>query len=224
MSARLDAIRDMQDAGLFVPSLEDIKAKAKKQACRLLSLWKQRNRNVTTIRLCAEQLGIGDWQIRRLVRENLIWSALECFTSKTNRRYRARIVDVDEVKRAWREVQEQDAKRQEAAPKCEQPPTDLVPIRQMRRELGVGENTLGQWIRRGDLPAQRITVHASRRNGPQWFVDRNVAIAVFKQKRAARHGKNMRRDETVPITPLIRELWGIVETHPDVSAFWRQEQ
>lgn len=71
-------------------------------------------------------------------------------------------------------------------------------------------NTLFVWVKREEVKAKKyISETRKGRNALQWHADRNEAQALLIKKLACRYGKPLRRILSVPVTPLIAELWGL---------------
>ena len=211
MSAYTDAVRDFEaDNATMMMTHADYVEHAKIQAARLLEIYKQAHDDVRPINDAAKALGCKPHQLKHLVNKGAVWSCRVKVRSKRNGRYYSvYAVDVDECRKV--RAAEAAVVRKPKPPRVfEQPPAGLVTLGTIAREMAVYENTLAKWARSGQLAAEKyVAIAPSGHYVRQWHARRDEVIALFRAKRAGRFGKSLRRVRTVPVTPLIRELWGM---------------
>jgi len=208
MSAYTDAIHDFEADSRPAMTHTDCVERAKIQRVRFLARYKKAHCDVRPANDVAKILGCQPWQLKRLAVKGAVWEGRGKVRSPRNGRvYSVPTFDVDECRRAL------DARVTHATKACrefEKPPAGIVPLSSIQDEIAMNANTMARWICAGQLAgAKYVVIHPGGRSGWEWHVDRDEAIALFRAKRAGSHGNNMRRLRTVPVTALIRELWGM---------------
>jgi len=208
MSAKSDAIRDFEADARPVMTHAECVELAKIQRVRLLARYKETHCDVRPANDVAKVLGCKAWQLKRLAVKGEVWEGRGKVRSPRNGRvYSVPTFDVDECRRALDAGVTHATK---ARREFEKPPAGIVPLSSIQDEIAMNANTMARWICAGQLAgAKYVVIHPGGRSGWEWHVNRDEAIALFKAKRAGSHGNNMRRIRTVPVTPLIRELWGM---------------
>lgn len=204
---------------------DESRALAREQAQTLLGIVKARTRSdrIVTCIECAKRLDISQWVVKGLAKRNEVWSGrVGVYSERGKREYQTVTVDVDEV----RAVLAKREKREPAQPIIiETPPAGWISIKSLRLELGMLDNTLGTWCRRGDIQSKKYLVNG-KGNRRFWhrYVPRAEAIELFKRKLAHSRscGGNMKRDTKIPSTPFIDALWATLHVDSVVAGAWRE--
>lgn len=212
MSAKTDVLHDIANdnraCNWAMMSRDEQRDILDAQRAAFLTRYKETLCDVRPIRAVAKMLERTWWQIRNIVVAGKVWSGRANVRSeRNNRSYSVITVDVDEVRRYYAAQVERAPREQKV---FEKPPAGMVTISDLCREFAALPNSLTKWARDKEMPGKKYVVHGAR-SGWQWYVYRADALALLKKKLVGRHGKNMRRDTSVPVTPLIRELWGMEE-------------
>lgn len=210
MSAKADVLHDIANderaCNWAMMSRDEQRDVLDAQLAAFTTRHKETHCDIQPIRAAAKILKRTWWQIRALVVAGKVWAGrANMHSERNNRSYSVIIVDVAEVRRYYAAQVERAPREQKV---FEKPPAGMVTISALCREFAALPNSLTKWTRDGQLDGKKYVVHGNR-SGWQWHVYRDEALALFKKKLAGRHGKNMRRDTSVPVTVLIRELWGL---------------
>lgn len=192
-------------------SPEDCQADARSKRDRLIMLWKSRTCNVVTVAVAAEAMRCSKYRIEKAAKAGSIWSGFAPVVKNGNT-YHARVVDLDECRGVLAGMPEKQRRRPRVKKERKKPPSNMASVSVLAKEIASTGDTLTSWIRRHELPGEKFIVANGRFGHMSWHVDRDEAIALFRKKRANHvHGRNLKRNTDVSVTPLIRELWGLGE-------------
>lgn len=227
-AARLDAARDC-DPRMVSPECREYA----RERCKVLlaivkgrkdTIVKGRKDTIVSVTECVRILGIGRHQLRRLISNHLVWSEhRQLRHDKCNRYYHSVVVDTDDVRRILVEKAAQPKAEEELPPERDPVPPGWIAITDLAAEVAVNTNILGRWCRKGWISGKKYCrSRGNKRGGLEWHVERKAAIAFLREKLAGHN--QLRRDMSVPSTPLVEAIWRKPEIVEEVAAFWRQDK
>lgn len=162
------------------------------------------NGNALTISECAKLLGVPRYVVRVIVEGEKVAAHKE--KREINGSVRLVWVVNPDTVRAELAKPKRVSKNKKMA-NFETPPAHLMRTAEIARMTAINPNSILSWVRSGDIAGRQYVVKTGKRHGWQWFAELDAVIALFKTKRAGRYRNTFVRNASIPVTPLIRELW-----------------